>query len=291
MGLKIAIAGKGGVGKTTIVGSLARIWARDGMKVIAVDADPAAHLHTILEIPEESRPHPISEELDLIEERTGARPGAVGGPFFRLNPKVDDIPSKYSAVGADGVRLLVLGTIKEAGTGCFCPENAILRGLLEHIVLEREEVVVVDMEAGLEQFGRSTCRGVDLLLVVVEPGTRSINTAARIVELGREMGVHRISLVANRVRDENERAAIQRALEALGLELLVALPADKTVAMADLVGKSLFSMPGSDSWEAAMRQLSNRISTIAVSEAAIGQDPMPPVCSPTPTSTCDDKLI
>jgi len=267
LGFKVAIAGKGGVGKTTIVGSLARLWARDGMKVIAVDADPAAHLHSVLEIPEGSMPSPISEELDLIEERTGARPGTSNGPFFKLNPKVDDIPARYSAVGADGVRLLVLGTIKAAGSGCFCPENAILRGLLEHIVLEREEAVLVDMEAGLEQFGRSTCRGVDLLLVVVEPGTRSVETAARIVELAREMGVRRISIVANRVGDAEERAVIERLLQNHGLELFDALPAVKMVAEADLFGKSLFSMPGSEAWTSAIRRLSNRISTNAVAEA------------------------
>ena len=118
MGTKLAVAGKGGVGKTTIVGSLARVWARDGMTVLAVDADPAAHLHSVLEIPKARMPKPISSELDLIEERTGARPGTTTGPLFRLNPKVDDIPAKYSQIGVDGVRLLVLGTIRAAATGC-----------------------------------------------------------------------------------------------------------------------------------------------------------------------------
>ncbi len=265
MGLKIAVAGKGGVGKTTIVGSLARIWAKDGMTVLAVDADPAAHLHSVLEIPRAQMPQPISSELDLIEERTGARPGTSSGPFFKLNPRVDDIPERYSKVGAEGVRLLVLGTIRAAGSGCFCPENAILRSLLEHVVLERDEAVVVDMEAGLEQFGRSTCRGVDVLLAVVEPGSRSVDTAARISELAKEMGVRKIAVVANRIGSEAERTAVVKALKAHSLRLDYALPVSEAVARADLGGKSPFEVPGADAWAAAVRRLSKVISEIASS--------------------------
>ena len=257
------MAGKGGVGKTTIVGALARLWARDGMKVIAVDADPAAHLHMILDIPAGSVPMPISSELDLIEERTGARPGAQTGPFFRLNPRVDDIPEKYSKVGADGVRLLVLGTIRSAGSGCFCPENAILRGLLEHVILEKDEAVVVDMEAGLEQFGRSTCRGVNLMLVVVEPGMKSIETASRIIELSTDMGVKKTALVANRVRNTKERDAVVDMLESRGLQLAHAIPYSSALAKAEMLGVSPFAVSGSEKWLASVRQLSEKISEMS----------------------------
>lgn len=247
------------MGKTTVVGSLARVWARDGKRVLAVDADPAAHLHTMLGIPDESLPGPISEEVDLIEERTGARPGAVSAPFYRLNPRVDDIPGRYSAAGADGVRLMVLGTIRAAGSGCFCPENAVLRGLLEHVVLERDEFVLVDMEAGLEQFGRATCRGVDLLLVVVGPSARSVDTAHRVAQLASEMGVEKTFVVANGVRGDVETEAVRRLLSERSLELFHALPYSETVARADIDGSSPFQGDGSQEWESHVRQLSNKI--------------------------------
>jgi CO dehydrogenase maturation factor len=259
LGYKVAVAGKGGVGKTTVVGSLARVWAKDGVKVLAIDADPASHLHTILEIPPESVPRPISEELELIEERTGAKPGTSSGPFYKLNPRVDDIPDRYSVVGADGVRLVVLGTIRAAGSGCFCPENSVLRGLIDHVILERDEAVLVDMEAGLEQFGRSTCRGVDLLMVVVEPGARSVDTASRIVSLADEMGVGRTAIVANGVRGEEDEAAVRRLLSSHSLELTHALPYSDAVALADLEGRSLFEGGASEDWVQAVRQLSDRI--------------------------------
>ncbi|UCE45069.1 MAG: AAA family ATPase [Methanobacteriota archaeon] len=262
LGFKIAVAGKGGVGKTTVVGSIARIWARDGVKVLAVDADPASHLHSILEVPADRVPKPISAELDLIEERTGARPGAETGPFYKLNPRVDDIPEGYSAVGADGVRLMVLGTIRSAGTGCFCPENAVLRGLIDHVILERDEAVLVDMEAGLEQFGRSTCRGVDLLLIVVEPGARAVDTGQRIAALAKEMGVRRFAILANGVRNSEEEDLIRSMLSRHTLSLFSSLPYSEAVARADMLGKSVFEIDGNEDWMRSVKRLSEDIRSL-----------------------------
>lgn len=264
----MAVAGKGGVGKTTVVGSLARVWARDGMKVLAIDADPASHLHMILEVPPDKVPRPISEELEMIEERTGAKPGTSSGPFYKLNPRVDDIPDRYSVVGADGVRLVVLGTIRAAGSGCFCPENSVLRSLIDHVVLERDDAVLIDMEAGLEQFGRSTCRGVDLLMIVVEPGSRSVDTAGRIATLAREMGVGRVAVVANNVRGEEDEEAVRRLLESKGLELTHSLPHSEALARADLDGRSPLAGPGSDEWARAVGRLSDRILEIMGKQTA-----------------------
>ena len=202
--MKLAISGKGGVGKTTLAALLAREAVSRGFKVLAVDADPAANLAATLGIEEEITP--LAELHDLIAERVGT----VGG-FFKLNPRVDDIPDRYS-VYKDGIRVMVLGAIQKGGGGCACPENSFLRGLLRHLLLERDELVLVDMEAGIEHLGRGTAQGVDALLVVVEPDKRSLQTAARIRELAREIGLRRVLAIGNKVHDPSEREGIARGL-------------------------------------------------------------------------------
>jgi CO dehydrogenase maturation factor len=209
---KIAITGKGGVGKTTLSSLLAYIYAARGQRVLAIDADPNANLAVALGMPMEVADQivPIAEMGELIYERTGARPGEYGG-FFKLNPRVDDIPDRFSAEWR-GVKLLVMGTIKGGGTGCACPESALLKNLVTHLLLQRSEVIILDMEAGIEHLGRGTAGAVDAMIVVVEPGQRSLRTAETISSLAADIGIERIYVVGNKVRGQADRDFITESL-------------------------------------------------------------------------------
>lgn len=239
MQLKIAVSGKGGVGKTTVAAIMASLYAREGRKVIAVDADPASSLPAALGVPEDRRADivPLSQMLDLIEERTGARPGDGSGGLFSLNPQVDDLVDRYGVCGRDGVQLIVLGTIKAPGTGCFCPESALLKNLLRHLVLEDDHLLIIDMEAGLEHLGRSTLQAVDVLLVVVEPGRRSVDTAEKIASMARGLGVRNVFAVLNKIASPEQEAELRRMLTERSLECLCTIPLDERLVEADLAGK------------------------------------------------------
>jgi len=208
--LKIAVTGKGGTGKTTIAGILACYFRDDGYKVLAVDADPDANLASAIGIPPDLTASlvPISERRELIKERTGAEPGELG-QIFRMNPVVNDIPDEYS-VCFEGIKLLVMGAIRKGGGGCACPEHVLLRSLLAEIVLNRDEVVIVDMEAGIEHLGRATCKAVDRMLITVEPGARSISTAKRIMTLAGEIGIEAFGVVGNKTITEDQAKWITR---------------------------------------------------------------------------------
>jgi CO dehydrogenase maturation factor len=236
--MKIAVAGKGGVGKTTIAGTLARLLAQNGQSVIAMDADPAMNLKFALGI--QQNPPPISELKDLIFERTGAY---TGTGIYKLNPKVDDIIGNYGAKGPDGVTLLVMGTIEKGGTGCTCPENAFLRSLLRHMLF-KENTVIMDMEAGIEHLGRGTARGVDIMLTVVEPGMRSVETVGRIKKLGEDIGINNIVAVINKVMDSETVKKIENKLEAMNLPVLGIIPYEQTLIRADIEGKAPLDVGG-----------------------------------------------
>ena len=237
MSLKLAIGGKGGVGKTTFTSLLARCLAADSKnKVIAIDADPVANLAAGLGIPEGEPITPISELTQLIEERTGAKAGTMGG-FFTLNPKVDDIPDRFS-ITKDGVKLLVMGTVQSGGSGCICPESTVLKALMNHLVLVRDEIVVMDMEAGVEHLGRATSASVDALLIVVNPGARSRAAANKIRQLGQDIGIKKIFVVGNRVRNEDDEKLIREALA--DFEILGFVPEVDEIVAADRDGRRPF---------------------------------------------------
>ena len=238
--MKIAITGKGGVGKTTLAALLARAFVERGQKVLAIDADPATGLAAACGVPPEEAQEivPVSEMDDLIYERTGARKGETGG-FFRLNPRVDDIPDRFAVV-RNGIRILTMGTVKSAGGGCLCPENALLRSLVAHLLLRRGEVLIMDMEAGIEHFGRGTAGAVDALVVVVEPGRRSLQTALKIGELAGGLGIERVLLVGNKTRSPQDEAFISSQLP--DMEILGFLPEDRSAIESDRHGVAVFDL-------------------------------------------------
>ncbi len=230
--MKIAISGKGGVGKTTFASFLIRALADQGKKVLAIDADPDANLAQAIGFKDLSGIVPISQMKELIEERTETQIGSMGS-FFKLNPKVDDLPEKLS-LKLDGIRLMVLGGVKKGGAGCICPESTLLKNLVRHIVLARDEVVILDMEAGLEHLGRGTAMAVDRLIVVVEPGRRSVETAHQIRRLGQDLGVRKLSLVGNKIRSPKDRKFLLDQMP--GFHFLGFIPFDGGIIEADLEG-------------------------------------------------------
>ena len=234
--MKLAIAGKGGVGKTTLAGTLARLFAKDRYKVIAIDADPAMNLASTLGIPKKitSEIVPLSENDSLIEERTGARPG-FSGNVFSLTPNVHDIAEKYGVLGPDSTKLIIIGTVKSGGVGCMCPANALLKAFLRHILIAKEDIVIIDMEAGLEPLGRGTVRRVDFIISVVEPRMQSIETTNRILKLAYDIKVKEVLAIGNKVRNEEEKKFLYEMLNQLKIPLIGIIPYDDAIAKSDML--------------------------------------------------------
>ncbi|NMC07996.1 MAG: AAA family ATPase [Candidatus Lokiarchaeota archaeon] len=258
-GLKIGIAGKGGVGKTLIASTLARLAARSGKfsRVLAIDNDPSLNLGMALGLPLSKIGSPISEMKDLIKERTGVAPGESGP--FKLNPKVSDIPDKFAVPGPDGVRLLVLGTIKDPGSGCLCSSNALVRELLYHLVVQRDELVVLDFEAGIESsMGRATSRGLDVLLVVVEPGQKSLQVGEKLAAMAKQLNIKHISAIVNKVSGERESLLVKEQLRAKNIDVMGIIPQSRGAVEADMNGVPLLdTVPGDVIVEAIKRILDN----------------------------------
>jgi len=241
--MKIAVSGKGGTGKTTITSILARTFMKRGCKVLAIDADPNANLALSLGIlPEEAEKiTPISENFNLVEEKTGVRPESYG-MIFRLSFRVDDIVEKFSVDSPEGIHLLVMGAVRSAGQGCMCPANALVRALLRHLLTKREEVVVVDMVAGLEHIGRGTVEHVDAMLIVSEANLKSLETAKRICKLSKEMGLKKVFSVGNKVYDDSDERMIRRFFKDNKIPLLGLIPFDEEIRRTDAKGGTLIDI-------------------------------------------------
>lgn len=236
MGLRIAVAGKGGSGKTTVSVLLAKVLSGDGARVLLVDLDSDPNLASALGLPS---PAPLVRRKDLVAERTGST-GEPGGMFI-LNPRVADLVGSQAVRCTDRIALLSVGAIENAGEGCYCPQTAFVRSLVQSLALEKEDTVILDLEAGLEAFGRSAVEGLDLLLIVVEPGMRSVETAKRILRMVPPLGIRNTRIVGNKVRPEILEP-FRRMLEKEGLAADIVLPHNGRIALRDLEGRSLLSL-------------------------------------------------
>ena len=235
--MKIAISGKGGVGKTTIMALLANQFKKEGKEVLIIDADPSPHMAQTLGIIDIDKIRPIADMTELLVERSGKTPGS---PFYQINPMVDDLLQKFM-IEQDGIRLMVLGAIQTAESGCACAENTVLKRMLTKLLLSPAQVVLLDMEAGVEHLGRGTIAGVDHLLIVVIPSKSSVRTAQKIKKLAVESGIPKISYVGNLVQDEDDADFLK---EALGESPAALFPNSSVIRKAERNGQPLTGVAG-----------------------------------------------
>ncbi|MCX6998200.1 MAG: AAA family ATPase [Kiritimatiellaeota bacterium] len=247
--MKLAVTGKGGVGKTTVCALLAKALKATGHDVVAIDCDPDSNLAACMGYPHPERLKPLVELKALIEEKMGVQPGTTGG-LFRLNPFVEDIPDRY-AVDIGGLRVLVAGAVKKGGAGCYCPENALIRALIAHLLTDERTDLVLDMEAGVEHLSRGTVRSVDALLVVADPSLRAVETALRIGELAGQLGLRQILAIGNKIRSEKDRRFLAEALP--GWKFAGFLPYDDSLRDAEMSGRSVNDGAGRETVAAAAR--------------------------------------
>lgn len=245
--MKIVVSGKGGVGKTTLSGTLAKLFSDKGYKVIAVDSDPAMNLHTSMGM---ENPPPIFEFKDLIKERT-----VISNGVYNLNPKVEDIPDLYSSQKGN-IKLIVMGTIEKGGEGCICPENAFLKALLRHMILKRNEFLILDTEAGLEHLGRNTAEKFDLMLVLIEPSNKAIETANRIYNLSKEIGIKEIYGIGNKVSSKEQEDFISSHTK---FKVMAFIPFDDIVTEADMRNLPLVEHDANSKALKAMEKISDEL--------------------------------
>ena len=234
--MKVAVSGKGGVGKTLIAAGLARGFAERGLKTMAIDADSSPNLGLTLGLSaEETRKIvPITENKELVESKTGTGYSGV----YRLSFTVDDIVRDYSVNTPFGVNLIVMGTVRSMGSGCMCAPNAVIRALLRHLIVDRNEAVVLDLEAGVEHIGRGTARQVDALLIVADSNLKSLEIAKHIHDLAANAGMKQLYLIGNRIMSGTQKEAVISFAEKNGLSLLTFIPFDEKVTDADMLGET-----------------------------------------------------
>ena len=255
--MKIAVSGKGGVGKTLVSGTLAGYFAKKGFKVMAIDADPSPNLALTLGIPVEkaNKIIPISENTQLLDAKTRTDYPGV----YKLSFKVDDIIEENGMKSPYGVNLLVMGTVKSAGGGCACSANAVVRELLRHLIVELNEIVVVDMEAGVEHMGRGTASHVDIMLIVADSSRKSLEIAKKITNLAHEAGIKNVFVVGNRVRDPEEKELITDFTTKNKLPLIALIPYDDIVIKADRVGEAPLKYEKTSEGVKAIQNLGEKI--------------------------------
>ncbi|MHA1949386.1 MAG: ATP-binding protein [Candidatus Thorarchaeota archaeon] len=259
--MKIAVAGKGGVGKTTVAGTIARLLGRDGLKILAVDADPSYTLWSALGISAEvaMKIIPLTENETLVEERLKIEGAGSYKSFFKLNPRVDDLAEKFAIAGPDNVSLLVAGTVEIGGSGCMCPSATLLKSLMRHLILGSDEAFVMDMDAGVENLGRGTTKGMDALIVVAEPGRRSLDILGKIRNLAKDIDVGRVFAVGNKVDTPEDEEMIREWVEKEGIPLLGLIPMDDAIKQADRKGIAPIDLDSESSGMIAIQNIKQRL--------------------------------
>ena len=255
--MKIAIVGKGGVGKTTIAACLARLLSRDKYNVIAVDADPSLNLAIALGIPRDIayKAPALFDDEEFIRSRT-----LLPNGLYIMNPKVDDVIERFGIKVPDNVTLIKFGEVKRGGTRCLCPEYAFLRALLSHLILGRKDVVILDMVAGLEHMSRGAAKGIDLMLCVVEPTIKAIDVVLQMYRLSKDINIKRFEFIANKIRKESDNEFIKKHIKTSIFEVI---PYDEAVIEADELGISLLDYaPNSPAVKAIERLKSKLLSII-----------------------------
>ncbi|MFW9925645.1 MAG: AAA family ATPase [Candidatus Thorarchaeota archaeon] len=259
--MKIAVAGKGGVGKTTVAGTIARLLGRDGLRILAVDADPSYTLWSALGIPADvaHKIIPLTENEPLVEERLQIEGGGSYKQFFKLNPRVDDLAEKFAIEGPDNVSLLVAGTVEIGGSGCMCPSATLLKSLMRHLILGTDEAFVMDMDAGIENLGRGTTKGMDALVVVAEPGRRSLDILGKIKKLAQDIDVGRVLAVGNKAVTPEDAKMIEEWVKREGIPLLGIVPLDETIKEADRKGVAPIDLDANSPGMVAIAEIKQRL--------------------------------